>query len=285
MVLSVPVETKGSTPRLVVVRRTVIVITVLLCCVVARRAWLEASRRKTQGTIKTYSTKFEHTENPLSESGKWSNGKATGLDWADVAIVSGVAFGTESGRDGYDDSTALLTGTWLPNQMAEATVHSVNQNDRIYEEVELRLRSSMSPHNSTGYEINFRCSRGAGAYSEIVRWDGPLGKFTYLATQWGRQFRVGEGDVVKATVVGDVITAYVNGAQVLEATDATYSSGNPGIGFFLQGASGVNRDYGFTSFTASDGLGNWGAVKAITIGTYEKILEQSKKVVRELVGR
>ncbi|HWZ81703.1 MAG TPA: hypothetical protein VNW47_03715 [Terriglobales bacterium] len=275
----------GSTDKLVVARRAVVLVIVLACCVAARRAWLWGGRRKTQGIVNTYSTRFDHDEDPLSESGKWSNGKATGLDWSDVSTFSGLAFGTESGKDGYDDSTAILTGTWLPNQTAEATVHSVNQNDRIYEEVELRLRSSMSPHWSTGYEINFRCSTGTGAYSEIVRWDGPVGKFTYLATQWGRQFRIGQGDVVKASVVKNVITAYVNGTQVLEATDNTFSSGNPGIGFFLQGASGVTRDYGFTSFTASDGLSNWDAVKAITVGTYERILEQSKRVGRELVGR
>jgi hypothetical protein len=33
-----------------------------------------------------------------------------------------------------------------------------------------------------------------------------------------------------------------------------FSSGNPGIGAFLQNATGVNGDYGFTSFTASDGV-------------------------------
>ena len=72
--------------------------------------------------------------------------------------------------------------------MAEATVHSVNQNDNIYEEVELRLRSSLSPHRSTGYEITFRCSKTANAYAQIVRWDGPLGKFTYLNSHWGPQY-------------------------------------------------------------------------------------------------
>jgi len=285
MILTLLGPSKGSTDKLVVARRAIVLVVVLLCCVAVRRAWLWGGGGKTQGTSNTYSTRFEHDEDPLSESGKWTNGKATGLDWRDVSVFSGFAYGTESGKDGYDDSTAILTGTWLPNQMAEATVHSVNQNDRIYEEVELRLRSSISPHWSTGYEINFRCSKGTGAYSEIVRWDGPLNRFTYLATQWGRQFRIGEGDVIKATVVGDVITAYVNGAQVLEATDNTYSSGNPGMGFFLQGTSGVNYDYGFTSFTASDGVSNWVAVKAITIGTYERALEQSKQLAHKLVGR
>jgi hypothetical protein len=138
--------------------------------------------------------------------------------------------------------------------MEEATVHNVNQNDKIYEEVELRLRSSLSAHRSTGYEINFRCLKTAYGYTQIVRWDGLLGKFKYLASQEGANYGVANGDVVRATIVGNVITAYINEVRVLRAKDDTYVTGNPGIGFFLQGGRGVNKDYGFTSFKASDRL-------------------------------
>jgi len=63
-----------------------------------------------------YSTTFGHAENPLSEGGKWLNGHAEGLDWADVETIPGLAFGTEIGGSRpepqkYDDSTALLKGT------------------------------------------------------------------------------------------------------------------------------------------------------------------------------
>jgi len=205
------------------------------------------------GTHGTYTTNFPLTENPISESGNWENGKAIGLDWADAATFPGHAFGLESGTKGYDDAAALLTGRWGPDQTAQATVYSVKQNDNIYEEVELRLRSSLSAHSATGYEILFRCSKTKNAYAEIVRWNGPLGSFTYLDRHRGAQFGVATGDVVKATIVGNVITAYINGVQVAQATDSTYPTGQPGVGFFLQGTTGVNRDYGFTSFTASDG--------------------------------
>ena len=177
-----------------------------------------------------------------------------GLDWADVATIPGLAYGLESESDDYTDSTALLEGSWSPNQIAEATVHTVNQDDNISEEVELRLRSSLSAHRNTGYEINFRCSKTPNAYAQIVRWNGPLAKFTYLITGRGSRYGVRDGDVVKATIIGNVITAYINGVQILQATDNTYTSGNPGMGFFLQGATGVNRDYGFTRFSASDVL-------------------------------
>ena len=49
----------------------------------------------------------------------------------------------------------------------------------------------------------------------------------------------------------DVITAYINGVQVLKATDNTYTAGSPGIGFYIEGATAVNGDFGFTTFTAT----------------------------------
>jgi hypothetical protein len=79
-----------------------------------------------------------------------------------------------------------------------------------------------------------------------------LGKFTYLNSATGPQNGVSNGDMVRATIVGQVITAYINGVQVLQATDDTYSGGSPGIGFYLEGASGINSNFGFTSFMATD---------------------------------
>jgi hypothetical protein len=201
----------------------------------------------------TYTSDFPDTENPISENGRWTNGKSLGLDWADVETVPGLAFGCQSGSDGYDDATALLKGTWSANQSATGTVYSRNQRGgKVYEEVEIRLRSSLSPRRCTGYEILFRCLKTSESYAQIVRWNGPLGDFTYLADQKGARVGISNGDVVKATIVGNVITAYINNVQVAQATDSTYTAGNPGMGFFLQGASGLNRDYGFSSFSASE---------------------------------
>jgi len=138
--------------------------------------------------------------------------------------------------------------------MAQATVHSVNQTDSVYEEVELRLRSTISAHSITGYEINFRCSKTGNAYSQIVRWNGALGNFIYLSAKDGAQYGVTDKDVVKATIVGSVITVYLNGVQINQATDTTYTAGNPGMGFYLSGVSGINANYGFTTFHAEDGL-------------------------------
>jgi hypothetical protein len=238
-------------PKLKIVFGATAIILVLAWYLASRSAAIRPAA--SAGTHGTYTTNFPLTENPISEGGNWLNGQVAGIEWADIRTTPGLAFGTESGKVRYGDSTALLTGTWGPNQTAQATVHSVNQNDKIYEEVELRLRSSVSPHRATGYEVNFRCSKTPNAYTEIVRWNGRLGSFTILKAAQGSQFGVADRDVVKATIVGNLITGYINGVQVLQARDNSYGRGSPGMGFYLEGTTGVNSDFGFTRFTATDG--------------------------------
>jgi hypothetical protein len=218
------------------------------------------------GRNHSYSTTFPLTENPLSENGRWLDGKVVGVVWSSVATVHGFAYGTEPGGgrgdESYDDSAALLTGAWSADQTVEAQVHTVNPSDHAFEEVELRLRSSLAPRFATGYEVLFRCSKTSKAYASIARWDGPIGKFTYLSQKFGSQYGVGEGDLVEATIVGNVITAYINGVPVMSAIDSTFSSGSPGIGFWLQRPTGIrswltnmmvtNSDFGFSSMAAWD---------------------------------
>jgi len=206
-----------------------------------------------------YTTHFSRAENPLSEGGQWLNGKADGLDWTDVRTTPGFVFGTEIGGNRpepqkYDDSTALLKGTWGPDQTAQATVHSVNPNldGKILEEVELRLRSSMSAHSCTGYEVMFRCTKIPQAYCNIARWEGPLGKFTMLKETHGSQYGVKDGDVVKATMIGKTLTVYINGVQMIQLSDGKFPNGNPGIGYYLEGGTGMIGDFGFSSFMATD---------------------------------
>ena len=208
-------------------------------------------------TAQTYKTNFPLTENPISEGGRWLNGAKDALDWTDVRTTPGFAFGTEIGgvrpeRQKYDDSAALLTGHWGPDQTAQATVHRINKDDdRIYQEVELRLRSTLSPHNATGYEVMFRCSKSPKAYCNIARWDGILGAWMMLKTTEGSQYGVADGDVVKATMAGETITVYINGVQIVQTHDYLFTGGNPGMGFYLEQATGVNDTCGFSSFTAT----------------------------------
>jgi hypothetical protein len=200
----------------------------------------------------SYSTSFPLTENPISEGGRWINGATVGLDWSNVRTVPGQAFGTNWSQHQYDDSVAVLTGTWSPNQTVTATVHSVNQQSgNVYEEVALRLRTTITAHSVTGYEVGFRCTSDGSQYLGVTRWNGPRGDFSSYPNATGPG--IFDGDVVKATIVGSLITVYINDLQVYQVTDSALSSGSPGVGFFLSGAPvSANNDFGFTSFTASD---------------------------------
>lgn len=245
----------------------------------------------------TYTTDFHNPENPISEGGNWINGKTNGLDWSDVQTIPGLttpglAIGTQVGNElnnsNYNDSTALLTGTWGSNQTASATVYATNQRNDVFEEVEIRLRSSLSAHSCTGYEINFSLKADTNqTYCQIVRWLGPNGiegiGFEYLAGEHynGLPFTLHTGDVVTATITNSTITAYINGIQYLQATDPNaYSSGSPGMGFYIGGATGVNGDYGFTSYTATDGIEPLGG--SIVLATTENtaVTVSSNKLVK-----
>jgi hypothetical protein len=218
---------------------------------------------------RSYRTSFELDEVPLSEGGLWLNGRKEGIDWADVVTRNGVAYGevtrmgvaerrVEQGnldpsREGslpegdYDDPTAVLAGEWGRNQHVKAAVFSKHPTDKYFQEVEIRLRSAIAPHLCTGYEVFWRCLQTEGGYAEIVRWNGKIGDFTSLTKLIGPEYGVKDGDVVEATIHGNVLTGFINGKAVISATDDLFDSGSPGIGFnFFVG--NTNVDHGFTYF-------------------------------------
>jgi hypothetical protein len=208
----------------------------------------------------SYQTSFPASENPISENGNWINGGQMGLDWNDVLSISGVAAvglqpGTGSGNAEYADATAVLSGSWASDQSCQATVYLNNANDPAWvgEEVELRIRTSITAHSITGYEILCSVSTDPRrTYLQIIRWNGPLGDFTPIG--WAN-YKVKNGDVMSVVANGSTITAYVNGNVICSVNDSTFLNGSPGIGFWLWGQAGLNTDYGFSSFSASDSGG------------------------------
>lgn len=200
----------------------------------------------------------------------WLNGRKDGIDWIDVISKHGEAHGevsrmtvaerrveqgnldTSSSEDAapvgdYDDPTAVLAGAWGRNQHAKARVFSRNPTEEYFQEVEIRLRSVMTPHLCTGYEVFWRCLKTETAYAEIVRWNGKIGDFTSLEKRIGSQFGVKDGDLVEATVFGNVLKGFINGVEVITATDDVFDAGSPGIGFNFF-VSNTNVDHGFTYF-------------------------------------
>jgi hypothetical protein len=203
------------------------------------------------GPANVYITDFANTENPISEGGRWTNGKAEGVDWFDVETTPGRAFGNQTTGD-YTDPTALLKGSWDSDQSVTAKVFCSKPTSKYYQEVEIRLRSTITAHRCTGYEILWRCLTNKDAYTQVVRWNGPVGNFTYLDDKhMGVGNGVADGDIVSASIVGDLISVYRNGSLLFTANDKTYKTGNPGIGFNY-GVGTTNADFGFTSFAATN---------------------------------
>ncbi|MFI5382331.1 MAG: hypothetical protein ACHRHE_23795, partial [Tepidisphaerales bacterium] len=190
--------------------------------------------------VRFYKTEFKRDETPISEGGLWLNGRKDGIDWADVLVKDGRAFGevtrmmsaerraeqsvlgagaaAGAQQGDYDDPTAVLAGKWGRDQYAKARVFSRKQTDKYFQEVEIRLRSSMLPHHCDGYEVFWRCLKTDAGYAEIVRWNGKIGDFTSLAKLVGRQYGVEDGDLIEASIVGNVIRGYLNGKEVISAT-------------------------------------------------------------------
>jgi hypothetical protein len=227
-----------------------------------------------------YSTTFPLTENPISESGSWVGGSGGGATfaslwargriwrggrlWGNVQTASGLAYGVSEPTE-FGDPTAILAGKWGPAQTVTATI-KINKipTGRCCHEVELRLRTTISPHSITGYEAY--CSvMPNNPYCHIARWNGPNGSYWNFETGKSAIY-IRDGDVMKATITGTnptVITLYRNGAQILQATDSgsagggfgafgPWTSGNPGIGFYDNPDSNW-KYFGFSSFSATDG--------------------------------
>jgi hypothetical protein len=196
------------------------------------------------GGALSYSTNFPLAESPISENGAWHH---TDPYQTVVTTLGGFATGTQTGSGGYDDSTAFLSG-FPADQRITAVIHKGTITGS-FKEVELLLRWSEGATRSTtygntnsyGYEINLAYD---GSYWNIGRFKGPA----LLSGQ--NVGPIQDGDTFEADIAGDTITVRLRGSVIGSATDTTgapYATGNPGIGFFVQGATG---DFGFKSITA-----------------------------------
>lgn len=197
----------------------------------------------------TYYTTFGAAENPISEGGVWLNGELNGYDWTNCQITdSGVCAGDHLLTDPtYADSTAVLNKNFGPDQMVQGTLflNNVTQPDQ-YPEVEFRLRTSLGSGYIPGYEIGYSV-RPAGAYIIIVLWSGGYGEWKYIVDNYSIS-PLSSGDVLKATITGNVINVYINDTFMVGGTDDTYTTGSVGVGFYRSQAG----EFGFNDFYATE---------------------------------
>ena len=219
-------------------------------------------------SARTYTTRFPATENPICEGSpcNWTVGSAAGGNlWGNVQTTTGLAFGVSEPTQ-YGDPTALLTGTWGPDQDVQATI-KVNAIP-AQGEVELRLRSTIAPNSIKGYEVLCPTQNNPGYGVQVVRWNGPNGQYVYLPQTGNTSaHQCKDGDIFRATITGTnpvTIKVYLNGSLWTSATDngsayggpggaaGPWTSGNPGIGFYDAQDNNWSR-FGFSEFTATDG--------------------------------
>lgn len=208
---------------------------------------------------RVYTTGFDVAENPLSESGAWLLGQREGVDWADVRTIGGNAIG-KNRTPNYSDPTAILAGTWAADQEVEAVVFRTGTGT-ARREIELRLRATLTPNYCRNYEVIFR-AYNASPNLQIVKWPGPRAtsssQFVFLYGSPSTANIIADGDTIKARIVGNTITAYING--VLRATVTDFSSpitgGAPGFGFNYNyegnGEPSGYSNHGLKSFVARE---------------------------------
>ena len=175
-----------------------------------------------------------------------------GLSWNNVQTQPGLAFaaqfvGLSSSR--YDDCIAILNSpTFNADQYVQATVSRVPgyRNPIDKHEIELLLRFQITPNGARGYEILW----GQDGEIYVVRWNGPLGSYTALGSIPDAPANMAvNGDVLRAEIVGSVIRVYRNAILVLSVTDTTYTTGQPGMGFWPTAGSTLSS-YGWKNYLA-----------------------------------
>jgi hypothetical protein len=101
-------------------------------------------------------TDFPRTENPSSEGGTWINSGTNGGGKSNVQSTPGLAFGTQVEQPApsllYNDSIALMTGTWSADQTVTLALQKTTNNNTCCAEGEIWIRGGMGGGKMTGYD-------------------------------------------------------------------------------------------------------------------------------------
>lgn len=231
---------------------------------VARAALALSGRSVGLALSSDFSTSFPTIENPLSQGGIWNTGLGVGLDWTNPKVTAdGCVASVVPTPNRYSDDIATLKTsfrTFTANQFAQAVAWKLGgySGGGGSHELELFLRGGISAHSAVGYEVSIGISPSPAVYAFVVRWNGVAGNFTALidpghgiGSYTNTPSVPVTGDVWRGEISGTTIKAFQNGVQILQITDSTFSSGQPGLGFWpVDGATPAN--FGWRSFLAGD---------------------------------
>lgn len=197
-----------------------------------------------------YTTSFDGTENPLSESAVWTQGGTVGLDWQNTQKSGGNAFATGfSDGTGNDCISCLNLAGFTASQYAEGVLFIAGgYSPPVNHEVELHLRTTIAANSIITYEVLINILGGI----QCVRWNGALSDFTPIAAQTGGgDLTLASGDVMRAEIGNTTIALYQNSIQRATWADSNIASGKPGIGFFARSGATL-ASFGWSSFTAGN---------------------------------
>jgi len=199
-------------------------------------------------------------EDPLSEGGLWSNntqgvaGNAAPLNLTSMRVatasdgITSIAMENHGGID-YDDSFAFIPG-WGANQFLEAVIYKAagynpNASGSNHElEIILGCRTSSGYHRWNEFQFN------SGGGVDIVSLDGGQSAFTSIGVSTGAARIPVDGDVFRATKIGNVLNFYQNGVLICTYTGSLVADGTGiGIAGFVRPNGSVHNKYGFRRLT------------------------------------
>jgi hypothetical protein len=164
-------------------------------------------------------------ESPIA--GNWGTPFETNQSSAQARVVS-----NQYGPVG----TSFGEGYWNPSTYADCecwATFAVAGGDPM---ICLRLTPGTTS-TATGYAVRFT----PGTPGSVLAYKLP--GYTALARA-GTAATIAVGDQVGASMIGSTITAYVNGVAVATWTDASYASGNLGLGFWTRNSTARLEDFG-----------------------------------------
>ena len=190
---------------------------------------------------------FASTQNPYTGQGSGLGGASFFGDWGDMQTASGHCYGTTFSDVDYDDSLTVWD-TGSADHYVEAVIwrSSPSYNPGVSHEAQLIVRAGGSAGTLELLEILFAHD---GTNIQLVRWNGDLNDVDVLSwDSGGNMGRVPEdGDVVRAEIIGNELTVYLNDVEVASVTLADHA-GNTMAGIMCFARTGATlANYGFHS--------------------------------------